>query len=67
MLDERDMSHCMLHVSILKENSLCNDVTCGVPQASILGPLLFMLCIDDICDISDFFDITMFADDTTII
>ena len=44
-----------------------NDVTCGVPQASILSPLLVMLCVDDICDISDFFDITLFADDTTII
>ena len=42
-------------------------VSSGVPQGSILGPLLFILFIDDICDeISDNTNIEIYADDTKI-
>ena len=55
------------YASYLSENSSYADVVCGVPQGSILGPLLFMLYIDDICNISNYFTFTLFADDTTIV
>ena len=55
------------YVCFLSENSSFADVVCGVPLGSILGPLLFILYINDICNISSYFMFTLFADDTTIV
>ena len=43
------------------------NISCGVPQGSILGPLLFILYVNDITYTSNVLDFILFADDTTIL
>ena len=46
--------------------SSSHAVTCGIPQGSVLDPLLFNIYINDITEASTKFDFIMCADDTTL-
>ena len=54
------------YVNIDTHTSSCLPVRCGVPQGSILGPLLFLIYINNI-SASTTENILSFADDTTIL
>ena len=43
------------------------SVKCGVSHGSILGPLLFIIYMNDICNVSDLLYTILYADDTSIL
>ena len=47
-------------------NSDTRNVNIGVPQGSTLGPLLFLLYVNDMTNCSSILHFTQFADDTTL-
>ena len=56
------------YVDINGKSSDLLDITCGVPQRSVLGPLLFLIYIyiNDLPNISKILNFYLFADDTNI-
>ena len=51
-------------VSVHGLESEKTKIICGVPQGSVLGPLLFLIFINDLPNATDFLTL-LFADDTT--
>ena len=61
------LSNRKQYVSYNSYKSQLKDIVCGVLQGSILGPLLFVLYVNDITSTSNILDFILFADDTSIL
>ena len=53
-------------VNINGNSSKLSDITCELPQGRVLGPLLFLICINDIYTSAPMASFHLFADDTCL-
>ena len=60
------LSNRLQYVEIDSSKSSYLSLSTGVPQGSILGPLLFLIYMNDITESSSYFKFILYADDSTL-
>ena len=60
------LSNRQQFVQIKEHKSTTQQITCGVPQGSILGPILYLIYVNDIHNSCNKAHVVSFADDTTV-
>ena len=60
------LSERQQYVSVNGNTSGQLEISCGVPQGSVLGSLLFLICINDLPNVSKLLSFFLFLDDTNI-
>ena len=63
---ESDLSHRVQFVEVNGQAFDWANITTGVPEGCVLGPLLFLVYINDIAKAVQFSQVYLFADDTNI-
>ena len=54
---------CTIANNVISDNE---NIVCGVPQGSVLGPLSFLVYINNIASVVKNSNISIYADDTVI-
>ena len=64
---ESFLRNCKKCIPCNTKNTSFSNTNCGVPQGSIVEPLLFLIHVNDLCNALNILDCIMFADDTNLI
>ena len=59
------LKNCMQRTKINSEYSSWEEIMFGIPQGSILGPLLFNIFLSDLLLVMENINIASYADDNT--